>query len=234
MPLREGGGMFFRKLIGIFAIAAIVIATPLVVLLSNLYFLATPAFLRMEYGKPGFPEAPGFTNEERLQQADASVAYLRSSSGIEALAELTQDDQPLYNERELSHMADVKVVMYWAFAVQNIALAVLVIMVIYVLARRDLRGWLPKAVFWGCAALAGAILLVGLAAGINFDIFFVLFHQLFFTGDSWLFLSTDSLIRLFPLPFWMDAAAIWVILAFGEAVIIGTAAYLWPGWKHRR
>lgn len=226
--------MFLRKSIGILAIAAIVIATPLVVLLSNLYFLATPAFLRLEYGKPSFPEAPGFTAEERLQQADASVAYLRSSRGIEALEELKQDDQPLYNERELSHMADVKVVMTWAFAAQNIALAVLVIMVIYVATRRDLRSRLPKAVFWGCAALAGAILLVGLAAAINFDFFFVLFHQAFFTGDSWLFMSTDSLIRLFPLPFWMDAAALWVILALGEAVIIGAAAYLWPGWKHGR
>jgi integral membrane protein (TIGR01906 family) len=107
-------------------------------------------------------------------------------------------------------------------------------MAIYVLARRDIRDWLPKAVFWGCVVLAGAILLIGLAAVINFDFFFVLFHQMFFTGDSWLFLSTDSLIRLFPLPFWMDAAALWVILALGETVLIGAAAYLWPGWKHGR
>jgi integral membrane protein (TIGR01906 family) len=226
--------MFLRKLIGILALAAIVIATPLVLLLSNLYFLTTPSFLRLEYGKPGFPEAPGFTDAERLVQAKASVAYLRSSRGIEALQELRQDDQPLYNDRELAHMADVKMVMNWAFAVQNIALAVLAITVIYLLARRDLRGWLPKAVFWGCAALAGAILLVGLMAAINFDISFVLFHQLFFIGDSWLFMSTDSLIRLFPLPFWMEAAAFWVILAFGESVLVGVAAYLWPGWKHRR
>ncbi len=46
--------------------------------------------------------------------------------------------------------------------------------------------------------------------------------------------SSDNLIRLFPLPFWMDAATYWVILALGEAVLVGAAAYLWPGWRHRR
>jgi uncharacterized membrane protein len=28
---------------------------------------------------------------------------------------------------------------------------------------------------------------------------------LFFTGDSWLFLYSDTLIRLFPMRFWQDA-----------------------------
>ena len=32
-----------------------------------------------------------------------------------------------------------------------------------------------------------------------------IFHELFFSGGSWLFLYSDTLIRLFPLPFWQDA-----------------------------
>jgi uncharacterized membrane protein len=34
--------------------------------------------------------------------------------------------------------------------------------------------------------------------------FFTLFHGLFFEGDSWLFLYSDTLIRLFPIRFWQD------------------------------
>jgi uncharacterized membrane protein len=51
--------------------------------------------------------------------------------------------------------------------------------------------------------------------------FFTGFHALFFTGDSWLFEYSDTLIRLFPLRFWQDtflfAAAIAVLGGLGLA-----------------
>ena len=90
--------------------------------------------------------------------------------------ELGQDDQPLYNERELAHMADVKVVMYLGLAVQNIALAVLLITA-HLCAGAARAPRLVAGDLLGRVILAGVILLVGLAAAINFDIFFVLFHQ---------------------------------------------------------
>ena len=224
--------MFLRKLTGVLAIAAIVVTIPVVLMLSNLYFLATPAFLRLEYGKAGFPEAPGFSGEERLQRAAATLLYLRSSQGVGALQQLTQNDEPLYNVREIIHLADVKWVMYWVFFVHAVALAILLLAFIYVLFRADLCAYLPVAVFWGCLALVVPLLGLGALAFINFDLFFITFHQLFFSGDTWLFSGSDSLIRLFPLPFWMDAATIWVVFAAGEAILVAIAAYLWPGWKH--
>jgi integral membrane protein (TIGR01906 family) len=54
---------------------------------------------------------------------------------------------------------------------------------------------------WLMLALVGAI---GIFAAVSFWQFFTLFHKLFFTGDSWLFLYSDTLIRLFPLRFWQD------------------------------
>jgi len=39
---------------------------------------------------------------------------------------------------------------------------------------------------------------------VSFWQFFTLFHELFFTGDSWIFEYSDTLIRLFPLRFWQD------------------------------
>ncbi len=226
--------MFLRKLVGVIAVAAIVVTIPPVILLSNLYFLVTPAFLRLEYGKPGFPESPGFTSEERLRQAEATLTYLRSWQGVDALQQLEHKGTPLYNVREVIHLADVKWVVSWAFVVHAIALVIFLLAFIYVLWRADLRAYLPVAIFWGCLALVVPLLGMGAFAYINFDLFFVTFHQLFFTGDSWLFPGSDSLIRLFPLPFWTDAATIWIVFAAGEAVLAAAAAYLWPGWKHGR
>jgi integral membrane protein (TIGR01906 family) len=49
------------------------------------------------------------------------------------------------------------------------------------------------------------VVVIGIFAGISFWQFFTLFHDLFFASGSWQFEFSDSLIRLFPLPFWEDA-----------------------------
>ena len=63
--------------------------------------------------------------------------------------------------------------------------------------RQGLRrgGWL----------LIGLVVAIGLFGALAFWQFFTLFHSLFFEGDSWLFLYSDTLIRLFPMQFWQDA-----------------------------
>jgi integral membrane protein (TIGR01906 family) len=50
----------------------------------------------------------------------------------------------------------------------------------------------------------GLILAVLAAVMISFDALFTAFHRLFFTGDTWLFYFSDTLIRLFPMRFWRD------------------------------
>jgi uncharacterized membrane protein len=66
------------------------------------------------------------------------------------------------------------------------------------------------------------IAIIGIA--INPDLFFsffTAFHHLFFTGDSWLFLFSDTLIRLFPIRFWQDAFLFAAIIALGGGVALG-------------
>ena len=72
--------------------------------------------------------------------------------------------------------------------------------------------------------LAGLLLF----AGLSFNAFFTGFHAIFFEGDSWLFLYSDTLIRLFPLRFWRD-----VIFVIGGLTILGALA-LWLGLARKR
>ncbi len=44
-----------------------------------------------------------------------------------------------------------------------------------------------------------------LSTFLDFSALFTGFHRIFFTGDTWLFYTSDSLIRLFPERFWSDA-----------------------------
>jgi uncharacterized membrane protein len=50
--------------------------------------------------------------------------------------------------------------------------------------------------------------------------FFSGFHSLFFEGDSWLFLYSDTLIRLFPIRFWQDVFLWAAVIALGGGIAL--------------
>lgn len=205
-----------------FAQLAIILALPVLLVLTNVRLLMSEAYLRYEYGKPSFPAPTRFTVGERMEFARASIAYLLADAGIEDLHNLADESGPIYNERELRHMEDVKVLTKKVFPLQvllGVFLLALVGVMIYLSGesrRAALRGLVGGAVLtW--LILGGLTLLVML----NFNWFFTRFHLVFFEGDTWLFPPTDSLIRLFPPQFWFDAAVLIGALTLAQAGIVG-------------
>ena len=196
---------------------------PLALIGTALRILLTPIYFNIEYRMPYFPvDEYGMTQQDRLKWAPFAVEYLVNSADISYLGDLKfEDGSPLYNERELKHMADVKNVVRGALNVWYISLAALTVLAI--LAYR--QAWVPDYVsglrhggMWmiGLAVSIGLIAGVGIAANPNvFWQFFTFFHSLFFEGDSWLFYYSDTLIRLFPIRFWQDAFLWAAILSLG-------------------
>lgn len=205
---------------------------PLALIGLGLRLLLTPAFLKIEYNMPYFPpDEYGFTKEDRLKWAPYALEYLVNSADISYLGDLKFDDgTPLYNDRELSHMEDVKHVTKGALNVWYISLALLVMLGIWSwrgrsdnaqhgmqIYRQGLMrgGWLMV----GLAVAIGLTVVVGILINPNiFYGFFAGFHALFFEGDSWVFLYSDTLIRLFPIRFWQDAFLFAAIIALGGAL----------------
>src|SRR5829696_3491600 len=105
----------------------VMILVPIVLIGFGLRLLLTPLFLRIEYSMPYFPPDDfGFTREDRLKWAPYALDYLVNNAEISYLGDLKFDDgTPLYNERELSHMDDVKRVTQGALRVWYLALGVL-------------------------------------------------------------------------------------------------------------
>ncbi len=206
------------------------ILMPAVLVLTNVRLLLTHAFVEVEYRTPGFPaDAYGFTREDRLHWSLLSLDYLLNDSGIEFLADLHfADGTPIYNERELRHMADVKQVVIGAMRVWIASLAVVIglsVLQWYLGSKRSaidgLRGGsvLTLIVF--------ALLAIGVAAA--FSTVFVEFHHVFFQGNTWLFSYSDTLIRLFPERFWRDAFAFLILASLVEA---GVVLWLTRRWLH--
>lgn len=184
--------------------------------------LLTSAFPEVEYRMPGFPDdSYGFTQAERLEYSKIAIEYLVNDAGAEFLGDLTFNDgeTPLYNAREVSHMLDVKVLVKFGLRLWAWATGLLVL----------LGGWAKFGQWWQ-AYLLGAkrggwltlilIGLLGIVASINFRAFFEEFHHLFFTGDTWIFYYSDTLIRLFPMRFWSDAFLLEGLIVVGGGLAL--------------
>jgi len=201
---------------------------PLALIGTALRILLSPVFINIEYRMPYFPaDEYGFTQQDRLQWAPYALQYLVNSSDISYLGDLKfEDGSPLYNERELSHMKDVKNVVQGALRAWYISLITLTLIAILAWRGQWIRDYingLRRGGMW----MIGLAIALGLVAGVGIAInpevfwqFFTLFHQIFFTGDSWLFFFSDTLIRLFPIRFWQDAFLWAAILALGGGVLL--------------
>jgi len=179
---------------------------PVALTFLGVRLLLTHTFPEIEYRTPGFPaDEYGFTLQDRLQWSRISIDYLLNDADISFLRDLTfPGGAPLFNGRELSHMQDVKnvvqPVLWVGYGVWFLALG------LGLWAR--FGGWWPeyvRGVWRGGWLTVGLVAVIGIFAGISFWQFFTVFHELFFTGDSWQFLYSDTLIRLFPMRFWQDA-----------------------------
>lgn len=183
----------------------VTVLAPLVIIMLGVRLLLTPVFLPIEYSMPGFPaDTYGFTFEDRVRWGTPSLTYLINDRGIEALAELKfEDGNSIYNQRELTHMKDVKSALQMLLTVWNGALLLLAGLGIW--AWR--AGWSDDyRAGWRRGGFLTIFLLVAFAifAATSFWEFFSWFHSIFFKGDTWLFPYSDTLIRLFPIRFWED------------------------------
>jgi len=207
----------------------VTILVPIALIGFGLRLLLTPFFLQVEYNMPYFPaDEYGFAKEDRLKWAPYALVYLVNNADISYLGDLKfEDGTPLYNQRELSHMDDVKRVTQGALRVWYISLVLLALLGAWAwfgdwwrayLLGLMRGGWLMV----GLAVTIGLIVVVGIAINPNvFWNFFAGFHSLFFEGDSWLFLYSDTLIRLFPIRFWQDAFLLAAVIALGGGIALG-------------
>jgi len=199
----------------------IIAVLPIFIILSAIRINLTPIFISIEYRLPGFPEDHyGFTTDERLRWAEYSIDYLIGRVSHDDLSNTRlPNGKPLFNQRELDHMLDVQVLTQQALKLWHLLiLFLLVVLLIFYLTglKREFLASLKS----GAVATILIIIAIFIYVALNFNQLFTQFHQIFFEGDSWLFLFSDTLIRLFPLRFWRDLFIFIGILSLLFSLII--------------
>jgi len=199
----------------------IILAMPFFLGLGTVRLIIAWDYPGFEYGRIR-PDLFGFTPEERLELAHGTLDYLQRPEPAEEVIFMLNDlrlpgtDRPLYNEREIGHMLDVKIVADAMKRVVWITGIIVVVGLAFLLLRPETRllGWRTLM----HAGLATVIALAAIAVFIlvGWNTFFVQFHQLLFPAGTWTFAYSDSLIRLFPEQFWFD---IGVLVSVGTLLI---------------
>jgi integral membrane protein (TIGR01906 family) len=207
--------------------ASILLSIPVFLILSSVFLILLTAktWIPIEYRMPGFPEdAYGFSLEDRLYWSAVDVDFLLGDDDISYFDDFTLDDgSPMHNQRELTHLEDVEVVLRGVRWVWWLGLVVIVGGLGYFWqaeGRTEALATLKRGGLW-------LILLIGVLAVlivVAFEFLFVGFHELFFDPGTWSFPYSDTFIRLYPERFWRDTFA----MVAGIAILLGGLVYLIP------
>ncbi len=207
----------------------IVLLIPIFIVGGAVRLLATDPYLAFEYNRASFPpDTFGFTNQQRFILASTNIHYVRAHLPSDELSIQTLNGAPVYNPREVSHMADVQAVFQSVFRVWQVTF-ILLILLGFVLWRAGERKTLASAIQSGGLLTSGIILSIALLAIFAWRFWFETFHLFFFKPGSWLFSYSDTLIRLFPVEFWFDAT-----LTISVMSLVGGLLLALVGWRWRR
>jgi integral membrane protein (TIGR01906 family) len=211
----------------------VVIAMPFLLTIAMMRLVIawdSPSYPEFEYGRIA-PDRYGFTLEERLELAEATLAYLRRPEPAGEVIFLLEDlrlpgtSDSLYSVEEIGHMIDVKNVAD-NFKRLMYVLGVLVVGgLVFLLARSDTRREGFKALLQGGRLTAVILLVMGLLVAVAWNFVFVQFHEILFPPGTWTFSFEDSLIRLFPEQFWFDFGLLWTGGIFVMGIIIWGIGY---------
>lgn len=201
-------------------LAALVLAAVAIGNALLLVFLLGGWFVEAIYASPGFP-APDIAldDETRRRLAAEGMAAIRPlGPGVDLLREARlPGGEPAFNAREIVHMEDVRGVVAGFAIAWAVGLA---------LAGLGLGAWhrgraRAKSAFADASlVLIALIVVIGLALLVAFDPIFEGFHAIFFTGDSWRFASTDTLLQLYPEMFWAAAGTAIVLLVVAQCLLL--------------
>jgi integral membrane protein (TIGR01906 family) len=211
--------------------AAFVVAVVLGLISFNLRSLVLDrAFLLQGFAQNHVADTTGLDQPQLDKIASAFVAYFTAPPGqLQMDVVVRGQHRPLFNQREVEHMEDVQRLIQFFLNLLPIALAVVALRLLVAVVLDHGVAALGRDVLIAIGLMVGIVVLVGIAAAVDFDDLWTRFHQVAFRNDLWqLDPSRDYLIMLFPEPFWYAATlrlALGIALQSAILALIGFAAW---------
>lgn len=193
------------RIAGIVAVVGILAAC----LFGNIDFHAfNLSYYESEYTKLNTAESIGMSNEALFEATDALLSYIKGNrEDISCVQEINGVEREVFDERETAHMVDVKALYQNARSVCFLltALGIASLLFIFFIYKKGYVS-LEKALLslkdgFRQVTLAFVIVVSFLVfyALVDFNRFWTVFHEVFFTNDLWLLDPRVSvMINMFP------------------------------------
>ncbi len=144
---------------------------------------------------------------------------------------------PLFDEREIIHMRDVKELLQAVYRVQEGTFLYLFTFstVGFLILGNEFAGMMRRLFFRGTVFVYVAMWVIGLGSLAGFNLLFRWFHEISFNNDFWLLdPQTSFLVNLFPQGFWLESTLIigmaTLVESGGLVALIGLSGW----WQRRR
>jgi integral membrane protein (TIGR01906 family) len=199
----------------------VIILMPAVMLLTSLEIVVkSDSFFLEQYDINNVENATGMEIDELMRVTDEIQDFLfgkREDFNIKGTIDGVE--QEIFNEREIIHMDDVGVLFDKGILFRNVAAMVLLFIGIYGISKRK---WLYKSLILSAATYFVVLIALGGLLYLDFNRYFNLFHEIFFSNDYWILDPADSvLINMVPINFFMSIVK--RILLTSSATMMGIA-----------
>lgn len=223
-----------HNMIAAAAMFCVIIAILLTSFQAALYADPQYRFYEKEYEKYSVADTMQMKMEDVMEVTDYMMAYLigeKEELSIETDVEGVRQD--FFNEQDRLHMADVKNLFLGGLKLRNICLIICILLLVTLfLMKAPWMDILPGAYTVSVGIFLVAVLLLGVLFASDFNKYFTIFHEIFFTNDLWIFdPETDYMIRMLPEGLFYD-----MVMRIG-AIFVGSLLGLWVIfgiWSFRR
>ena len=214
-PIKIAIAVLFVALVPLFLIA-----------FSARWVINFPPLYAYGFDRFDIPQRTGIEREDLISAGKQIRDYFNNDEEYLAVSASVRGIQfdNIYNEREVLHMRDVKVLVQGVYRVSEITGLYLlaVVAVGFAVWGRRFASSAGRLVGWGGWTTVALLLIVGLAMTVGFDRLFLAFHLISFTNDLWqLDPRRDYLIAMFPEAFFFTATILIIVsIAFMSICLI--------------
>ncbi len=194
------------------------------------------------YEKENISEVTGMDEENLRLVTDHMLDYLcDKEEDFNLTAVIHGESRLVFDDREVAHMKDVKVLFMKAFAIRTgaVLVAIVSLILIIVLMRRSSVPFISWGYLLGLVVFGAILAILGYIVSQDFNAAFIKFHHIFFTNDLWLLDPTyEVLIQMLPESFFFSVAV--ALLIWGGLILIVPALIaivmliIWAGRNRKK
>ena len=156
---------------------------------------------RQEYEKYDVLSDLDMTMDDVMYVTHEMMDYLRGEGDtLSVMTTVEGQEQDFFNEQDRFHMGEVRDLFIGGLNIRLGACAAAVLCILFlVITRADIKKIIPGSYWIALGVTGAAVLMIGIAAVVDFNAVFVQFHHIFFDNDLWICdPAEDYMIRMLP------------------------------------